>query len=195
MTSSPSPPRIRRSHEADVPAQQSAAQAHSRIPRAHADPLGPRRDLGAPAQGTQEAFGVNSGPDRRGETFSRDDRLRKRREFEACYTSGVRVSGRHLQVFLLREPAPPTASAPAPRPRLGLSVSRRVGGAVDRNRIRRRLREIFRRNRDLFGEHGGDLVINARPPAAQASFTELRDEYRALVGRSLSRPPVKTGPR
>jgi ribonuclease P protein component len=138
---------------------------------------------------------VNSGPDRRGETFSRDDRLRKRREFEACYASGVRVSGRHLQVFLLREPAPPTAPAPAPRPRLGLSVSRRVGGAVDRNRIRRRLREIFRRNRDLFGEHGGDLVINARPPAAQASFTELRDEYRALVGRSLSRPPVKTGPR
>jgi ribonuclease P protein component len=70
-----------------------------------------------------------------------------------------------------------------------------VGGAVDRNRIRRRLREIFRRNRDLFGERGGDLVINARPPAAQASFTELRDEYRALVGRSLSRPPVKTGAR
>ena len=184
-----------RFYEADVPAQQSAAQAHPRIPRAHADPLGPRRDFGAAAQGTQEAFGVNSGPDRRGETFSRDDRLRKRREFEACYASGVRVSGRHLQVFLLREPAPPTAPAPPPRPRLGLSVSRRVGGAVDRNRIRRRLREIFRRNRDLFGERGGDLVINARPPAAQASFTELRDEYRALVGRSLSRPPVKTGAR
>jgi ribonuclease P protein component len=190
LTSQSAAPRIRRSHEADVPAQQSAAQAHPRIPRAHADPLGPRCDLGAAAQGTQEAFGVNSGPDRRRETFSRDDRLRKRREFEACYASGVRVSGRHLQVFFLRGSAPATPSASPPRPRLGLSVSRRVGGAVDRNRIRRRLREIFRRNRDLFGDRGGDLVINARPPAAQASFTELRDEYRSLVGRGLSRSPA-----
>jgi len=45
-------------------------------------------------------------------------------------------------------------------PRLGLSVSRRVGGAVTRNRVRRRLRELFRRNRDLFGGRDGDLVIN-----------------------------------
>jgi ribonuclease P protein component len=139
---------------------------------------------------------VNPGPDRRGETFSRDDRLRKRREFEACYASGVRVSGRHLQVFLLRERAgAATPPAPAPRPRLGLSVSRRVGGAVTRNRVRRRLRELFRRNRDLFGDRGGDLVVNARPSAALASFTELREEYRALVERSLSRDPAKTGSR
>jgi ribonuclease P protein component len=138
---------------------------------------------------------VNSGPDRRRETFSRDDRLRKRREFEACYASGVRVSGRHLQVFLLRDRAVvPTPPDPMPRPRLGLSVSRRVGGAVARNRVRRRLRELFRRNRDLFGDRGGDLVINARPSAVQASFAELRDEYRSLVERSLSRATAKTGP-
>ncbi|HEY6065134.1 MAG TPA: ribonuclease P protein component [Thermoanaerobaculia bacterium] len=135
---------------------------------------------------------MNSGPARRGETFSRDDRLRKRREFEACYASGVRVSGRHLQVFLLRERAGATPPAPLPRPRLGLSVSRRVGGAVARNRVRRRLRELFRRNRDLFGDRGGDLVINARPSAARASFDELSDEYRTLVERSLARSPAKS---
>jgi ribonuclease P protein component len=122
---------------------------------------------------------VSSGPDRRRETFSRDDRLRKRREFEECYASGVRVSGRLLQVFLL----------PAARPRLGLSVPRRVGGAVIRNRVRRRLREIFRRNRELFGERGGDLVINARPSAARATFLELSDEYKKLVGRTLAGNP------
>jgi ribonuclease P protein component len=133
---------------------------------------------------------VSSGPDRRRETFSRDDRLRKRREFEECYASGARVSGRHLQVFLL---LPATSLAPVPaRPRLGLSVPRRVGGAVIRNRVRRRLREIFRRNRELFGERGGDLVINARPSAARATFSELSDEYKKLVGRTLAGTPGRT---
>jgi ribonuclease P protein component len=140
---------------------------------------------------------VSSGPDRRRETFSRDDRLRKRREFEECYASGVRVSGRHLQVFLLTagtaRPSPDPESAG--RPRLGLSVSRRVGGAVDRNRVRRRLREIFRRNRDVFGGRGGNLVVNAKPSAAKASFTELAQEYRSLVARTLSKAPERQVPR
>ena len=129
---------------------------------------------------------MSSGPDRRRETFSRDDRLRKRRDFEECYASGVRVSGRLLQVILL--PAASIAPGTA-RPRLGLSVPRRVGGAVTRNRIRRRLREIFRRNREVFGDRAGDLVINARPSAAQASFDELREEYRKLVERTLAAGP------
>ena len=68
-------------------------------------------------------------------------------------------------------------------------MPRRVGGAVVRNRIRRRLREIFRRNREVFGDRGGDLVINARPSAAKASFGELREEYRKLVERTLAAGP------
>ena len=132
---------------------------------------------------------MSSGPDRRRETFSRDDRLRKRRDFEECYSSGVRVSGRHLQVFLLRAgTAPPSPAPPSPvGPRLGLSVSRRVGGAVVRNRVRRRLREIFRRNRDIFDGWAGNVVINARPSSAQAPFEELRQEYRSLIARTLPR--------
>jgi ribonuclease P protein component len=129
---------------------------------------------------------VNSGPVRRRETFSRDDRLRKRREFEECYASGVRVSGRHLLLFLLQRTAPNAASLPA-RPRLGVSVSRRVGKAVTRNRVRRRLREIFRRNRDLFGSRAADVVVNARPSASDATFEELAREYRSLLAKSLVR--------
>jgi ribonuclease P protein component len=138
---------------------------------------------------------VSSGPDRRRETFSRDDRLRKRREFEECYASGVRVSGRNLQVFFLPNGTSSRSVAVAQgfprRPRFGLSVSRRVGGAVTRNRLRRRLREIFRRNTDLFVGRPGDLVVNARPSAAEASFTELREEYRSLVRRILTLPPER----
>jgi ribonuclease P protein component len=120
---------------------------------------------------------VNSGPAAR-ETFSRGDRLRKRREFEACYASGVRLSGRLLQVFV---------RSSSDSSRIGISVPRRAGGAAVRNRLRRRVREIFRRNRDLFGEMRADLVVHVRPPAAEASFEELLREYRETVRRAIAR--------
>jgi ribonuclease P protein component len=123
---------------------------------------------------------VNSGP-AVSETFSKDDRLRKRREFEECYSSGVRVSGRHIQVFLLADP--PGASS---RPRLGISVPRRVGNSVTRNRVRRRLREIFRRSRPLF-PNPARLVVNARPSSGGAAFGELLEDYQSTVTRAFSR--------
>jgi len=113
------------------------------------------------------------------ETWTPDDRLRKRREFEECYASGVRASGRLLQVFL--RPNPERAQA-----RIGISVPRRVGPAVARNRIRRRLREIFRRGKPL-GPRGGDLVVHVRPAASRATFAELAEELSALVSRAGSR--------
>jgi len=116
------------------------------------------------------------------ETFSRDDRLRKRREFEECYASGVRVSGRHLQLFLLSRGA-------AGRPRLGVSVGKRAGGAVTRNRLRRRVREIFRRSRASLPREAIALVVNVRPGAAAASFEELSSDYAGALSRALSRRP------
>jgi len=180
---------MRRFYEADLSAQQSPAQAHAWVPRADADALRSGRHFGAPSKRTQEARCVNrghhGGPSNppgalepvAGEGFSRGDRLRKRREFEECYASGTRVSGRHLLVFLLPEAGPS---------RLGISVPRRVGGAVVRNRVRRRLREIFRRNRALL-RIPVRLVIHARPSAAAASFEDLLADYMTVVGRAAER--------
>lgn len=119
---------------------------------------------------------MNSGRAAR-ETFSRDDRLRKRTEFEACYSGGVRVTGRHFLLFLRQ-------AREARGPRLGVSVSRRVGGAVARNRVKRRLREIFRRGRP--GE-AVDVVVNAKPSAADAPFSQLEREFSELLREALSR--------
>lgn len=64
--------------------------------------------------------------------------------------------------------------------RIGLTVSRKVGNAVIRNRVKRRLREIFRRNKSAFPK-GTDLVIIARQNAAEATWEELQKEVLALA--------------
>ena len=73
------------------------------------------------------------------------------------------------------------------KPRLGLSVSKKVGTAVRRNKVRRRLKEVFRSSTEgLPGDL--DFVISARPAAAEATFEELNEEFL----RSL-RKVVKSG--
>lgn len=86
---------------------------------------------------------------------SRRGRLSRSAEFERVYRQGRSVGSRHLVLYTF-------ANADATRPRLGLSVSRKVGGAVQRNRIKRLLREAFAHSEPGLG-HGQDVVIVARP--------------------------------
>jgi ribonuclease P protein component len=65
--------------------------------------------------------------------------------------------------------------------RFGISTGRRLGGAVGRNRVRRRVREIIRRLPNDSGQ-GWDILIVARPPAVDASFDELRVALERLLG-------------
>ncbi len=78
-------------------------------------------------------------------------------------------------------------------PRLGLTATRKVGGAVVRNRMRRLVREAFRRHRDLVGRW--DLVVNIRQAAVGSTYPAIEQEFVALVGRARKRleprPPEK----
>ena len=106
-------------------------------------------------------------------------RLSRSAEFERVYRQGRSTANRHLVLYSFPNPS-------APRLRLGLSVSRKVGGAVERNRLKRLLREAFARAEgELRG--GQDVVLVARPPAGElaereglegvdASLTELIDK-------------------
>jgi len=72
------------------------------------------------------------------------------------------------------------ASHRAPQSRFGFTVSRKVGGAVVRNRVRRRLREIVRVHRAQFPA-GQCFVIVARPEAAEADFDTLKGDLLAVA--------------
>jgi ribonuclease P protein component len=101
-------------------------------------------------------------------------RLTDSPEFERVYRQGTAYRGKLLSVHAF-----PNEHG---NPRLGLSVSRKVGNAVTRNTVRRRLREVFR---VCTPEVPGnlDLVVSARPAAAGAAFGELRAEF----GKALSK--------
>jgi ribonuclease P protein component len=85
------------------------------------------------------------------------------------------VQGRWLRMSSLPRPG----AAPL---RVGIVTSRRVGGAVQRNRLRRRLREIFRARRHDLAD-GVWMVVTAKPGSALATFAELREEWLRLAKR------------
>jgi ribonuclease P protein component len=111
--------------------------------------------------------------------FSRDRRIRKRSDFLRVQSSGARVTTDH---FVLLVAAGPDPSGPA---RLGLVVTRKIGGAVARNRIKRVCREAFRTWPDLLPP-GTDLVVIARAPAKDVSLQLVRSEW-GRVAHTLRR--------
>ena len=110
-------------------------------------------------------------------------RLSRSADFERVYRQGRSVANRWLVLYAF-----PNADA-GPGPRLGLSVSRKVGGAVDRNRVKRLLREAFRAEADRVPADR-DIVVVARPEARELAEREgLAGVHRALeelIARALA---------
>jgi ribonuclease P protein component len=108
--------------------------------------------------------------------FPRASRLSRAAEFKLVKQAGKSWTGRHLVLGVLAQPE-------APRARVGIVTTRKVGMAVVRNRIRRRIREVFRLHQfDLVS--GVWLVTIARPSAAKASFQELERDWLRLAERA-----------
>jgi ribonuclease P protein component len=100
--------------------------------------------------------------------------LRLNREFRSVYVRGKSSAGVYLVVHVKPNRLP--------RIRLGLTVSRKLGGAVQRNRVRRRMREAYRLNEGKF-RPGLDIVLVARTRAAKADFRALQDDVLAAARR------------
>jgi ribonuclease P protein component len=108
--------------------------------------------------------------------FSRNERVRRRSEYKTVYDSGTKIHGRLFTLFSL-----PTE---LPHGRLGIAATRKLGGAVQRNRAKRLIREVFRRNKPV---RGVDVVVIPKRNLLDASLTALESEFRQILSRSLRR--------
>jgi ribonuclease P protein component len=108
--------------------------------------------------------------------FPKDLRLRKSGEFHSVYERGAKKTSRSFVVFTLVNGLAHS--------RFGLTTPRKLGAAHDRNRIKRRVREIIRTSRAQLPT-GFDVVVNPRRSVIDRAVEELRSELLTLLGTSI----------
>ena len=118
---------------------------------------------------------------RKGQGFPKAARIRRRREFLSLGRTWERQRTENF-VFLTKHCVA--------TPRLGITVSRKVGGAVARTLLKRRVREVFRRHADR-SRFGHDLIVIAKVGASALTIRAVQREFTA----ALSRQSVSPGPR
>jgi ribonuclease P protein component len=156
--------------EANVPAEQSSASETTRIPTPHVDPRRSADPAIPTAEGPSSAVGLIW-------------RVRDRATFDALRRSGRRRREGPVTVVHLAEPWPSGHAAQPPQ--VAFAVGRKVGSAVVRNRVRRRLRAVMA---DLAGSSDSPLapgayLISVGPEVVSLSYVELK----AIVNTALQR--------
>lgn len=118
------------------------------------------------------------------ERLSRQDRVRRRPEFERAYEQGLRLSGRFMTLFV----APNGGN----RCRLGVAATRKLGSAVVRNRAKRLARELFRKQKPPAGL---DVILVPRREMLDAPFASLEADYNTTLARRDRDQPHPRRPR
>jgi ribonuclease P protein component len=110
-----------------------------------------------------------------GSDFRPDERIRRRAHFQQVYEQGIRIRGRYSTMFVLANQLKVG--------RLGIAATRKLGGAVVRNRAKRLIREVFRRNKLAAGL---DVVVVPRRELLSTSLSVLEADYLKLLERTLA---------
>lgn len=150
------------SDEAHLPAEQSRPQAASRFPQPHGNQVGSSDPERTSLSRSQEAVRLT--------------RLKKRSDFLAA-NRGRRAPTKGF-VLLVRD-----RKDGNPEMRYGLTVSRKVGGAVVRNRMKRRFRELCRAILPDQGVPGADHVLIGRQSGIEREFAKLGEDLRDALNR------------
>lgn len=108
-----------------------------------------------------------------------DERLRRRADFLRAYRTGRRRHGALAILYFV--------PSQAGHPRIGVTASRKVGNAVIRHRLKRRIKEIYRRWMDRGKLPPLDLVVHLKPEAGAADRQAFRDEVLRLLSGVLPR--------
>jgi ribonuclease P protein component len=111
------------------------------------------------------------------ETFPPSERIRKQKDFFHLYKKGKRFRGKYFTLIYL--------SSASSVSRMAVVVSKKVGNAVKRNKIKRWIRSLFRRNKPLL-KHPIDIVIIIKKEILEASWPKLREDYFTAI-KSISK--------
>lgn len=156
--------------EADLSTEQVGAQTAPRIPQPHGDEGRSQGAQRPPQSWPEPAQRLNRQPPR----FA-VERLRKRADFQGV-AAGPRAP---VEAFVLQT----RERSDTGPPRVGFTVSRKVGTAVERNRVRRRLREVVRLcDADRF-KPGSDYVLIGRRAALELPFARLIEDFARALAR------------
>ncbi|ASS73553.1 ribonuclease P protein component [Tumebacillus algifaecis] len=114
--------------------------------------------------------------------LQKEHRLTDKRDFQRVFHHGQSFANRYLVIYFLKNRNSDTF-------RVGFSVSKKVGKAVTRNRVKRLLREAFRSSRDQIKE-AYDLVVIARPSAAELEYENVVQNVHHLL-RNMDKPDAQ----
>ena len=110
--------------------------------------------------------------------FPKTDRILKRDLFRRVYEQGRKLQFRYFTAFILAKQDN--------GPRIGVTATRKIGNAVQRNRARRLVREAFRKNKWLAPD-GVDIVINVKRPLVEAHYRDFESEFVAFLERAVEK--------
>jgi len=108
----------------------------------------------------------------------KDGRISRGKEYKCIYTNGRRIPGQYIIVF--------THKNQLPYNRFGIVTSKKVGNAVIRNRAKRQIREVIRKNLNNL-RPGYDVVIVARFNIKDAVFALIENDFLRLMGKASLR--------
>ncbi len=130
---------------------------------------------------------------------STQHRLRKHQDYQRVYGSTRKQWAKQMAYFaVLREPGSTAAlRSETPGPRIGLTVPKALGKAVDRNRIKRRLRALVRAALPLLGDLPVDVILHPKRSVLDAEFPVLAREvstiFKVVHGKLRSAAPANEG--
>lgn len=161
--------RRRENLEKNVSAEQRFQEADPRVQGPHGHQGGTPGSEKKKGQGKEASDSVRES---RAFGFPPPVRIRSRADFLRVQTSGRKVRGRCFTLLTIQNELPAS--------RFGITVSRKIGNAVERNRVKRKIREIQRLSRHEVLP-GSDIVLVARKASLLTSFEEMQKEYLRLV--------------
>jgi ribonuclease P protein component len=163
-------------HEENISTEQQKAQENAWVPGPHENRRRPESPQEPKGQGQEKTVRLMD------ERLTPQERIRKKKEFLTLYRTGSRYRGRYFHLVYRANSFEFS--------RLAVVVGKKVGNAVTRNKIKRRIRALFRRNKSLF-KKPMDVVLIAKREILDLSASDLAAEFFSALVRIFREQPAR----